>query len=37
VKVKLDENVGAAGAAFLTASGFDVSTAVQQQLNTCTA
>jgi predicted nuclease of predicted toxin-antitoxin system len=32
VKVKLDENLGTAGAEFLTAAGFDVATIAQQQL-----
>ncbi len=32
MKVKLDENLGEAGAAFLTASGVDVSTVAEQGL-----
>jgi hypothetical protein len=32
VKIKLDENLGAAGADVLTAAGFDVATVVQQRL-----
>jgi predicted nuclease of predicted toxin-antitoxin system len=32
VKVKLDENLGTAGAEFLPAAGFDVATVAQQQL-----
>jgi len=32
VRVKLDENLGTAGAEFLRAAGFDVATAVQQRL-----
>jgi hypothetical protein len=32
VKVKLDENLGTAGAEVLTAAGFDVATAAEQEL-----
>ena len=32
MKVKLNENLGEAGAAFLTEAGIDVSTAAEQQL-----
>jgi hypothetical protein len=32
VKVKLDENIGTAGAELLTTAGFDVATVAQQQL-----
>lgn len=32
MKVKLDENPGSSGAEFLASAGFDVATAVQQQL-----
>ncbi len=32
MKVKLDENLGTAGAQFLTAAGIDVATVVQQRL-----
>ena len=32
MKVKLDENLGAAGAEFLKAAGFDVATVAAQQL-----
>jgi hypothetical protein len=32
VKIKLDENLGAAGADVLVAAGFDVATVVQQRL-----
>jgi hypothetical protein len=32
VKVKLDDNIGTAGAELLTTAGFDVATVAQQQL-----
>ena len=32
MKVKLDENLGTAGAEFLTTAGFDIVTVIQQQL-----
>jgi predicted nuclease of predicted toxin-antitoxin system len=36
VKVKLDENLGTAGADLLTAAGLDVATVVEQQLASAT-